>query len=214
MNIAREICTMKKAREISSMKIVREIYTALISTRTMSHAAMLFLEHTRCFARRVEVTCSFLKRSLYKQIRTVFAALFTMDSFYLNLTSKSSVFKGNTPSSFIVQIRPEINITRGAWCVSLVELFLPRATEFKPKYLTASFIQSSVVGESKQQLLRIIYDDKQHLTFPGEYIPVTDALLDTLEFEIKDENGNTLDFVKEEEGGNAVTHIRLHFRRV
>ena len=132
--------------------------------------------------------------------------------FYLTLTSKSSVYKDNTTSSFIVQLRPEVSL-KGFWSVALVELFLPKETELKPKYVTANFIQSSVVGESKQPVLRVFYDDKQHVTFAPEYIQVIDRLLDTLEFEIKDEEGNTLDFgTKDEEGvTTGETHLRLHF---
>ena len=132
--------------------------------------------------------------------------------FYLTLTSKSSVYKDNTTSSFIVQLRPEVSL-KGFWSVALVEMFLPKETELKPKYVTANFIQSSVFGESKQPVLRVFYDDKQHVTFTPEYIQVIDRLLDTLEFEIKDDEGNTLEFgTKDEEGvETGETHLRLHF---
>ncbi len=139
-------------------------------------------------------------------------AFIMVAGFYLTLTSKSSVYKDNTPSSFIVQLRPEVSL-KGFWSVALVELFLPKETELKPKYVTANFIQSSVIGESKQPVLRVFYDDKQHVTFAPEYIQVLDRLLDTLEFEIKDEEGNAIDFgAKDEEGSTTgETHLRLHF---
>ena len=139
-------------------------------------------------------------------------AVIMVAGFYLTLTSKSSVYKDNTPSSFIVQLRPEVSL-KGFWSVALVEMFLPKETELKPKYVTANFIQSSVFGESKQPVLRVFYDDKQHVTFTPEYIQVIDKLLDTLEFEIKDDEGNTLEFgTKDEEGvETGETHLRLHF---
>ena len=132
--------------------------------------------------------------------------------FYLTLSSKSSVYKDNTASSFTVQLRPEL-ILKGFWSVALVDLFLPKATKLKPKSITANFIQSSIVGETRQQVLRVFYDDKQHISFSPEYIQVIDRILDTLEFEIKNEEGDTFDFgAKDEEGsGQEETQLRLHF---
>lgn len=125
-----------------------------------------------------------------------------MSSFYLNLTSKSSVYKSNTASSFIAHIQPEIKLT-GRWKCALVELFLPEKTTLKPKYITANFIQSSVVGESRHKLLRIVYEGKRHITLLPEYLEVTDKVLDSLQFEIADDSG-VLKITGE-------THIRLHF---
>ena len=129
--------------------------------------------------------------------------------FYLTLSSKSSVYKDNTASSFTVQLRPEENL-KGFWSVALVELFLPKATELKQKYITANFIQSSVLGETRQPVLRVFYDEAQHLTFSPEYIQVIDRLLDTLVFEIKDGEGDLINFGKDEEGPGE-TQLRLHF---
>ena len=62
-------------------------------------------------------------------------AVIMVAGFYLTLTSKSSVYKDNKPSSFIVQLRPEVTL-KGFWSVALVEMFLPKETELKPKYVT------------------------------------------------------------------------------
>ena len=125
-----------------------------------------------------------------------------MASFYLNLCSKSSLYKLNTASSFVVHLQPEIKLP-GKWKCALVELFLPQQTTLKPKYITANFIQSSIVGESRRKLLRTVYEKKRHLTFSLEYLEVTDKVLDSLQFEIFDESG-LLKLTGE-------THIRLHF---
>ncbi len=125
-----------------------------------------------------------------------------MASFYLNLRSKSTLYKTNTASSFIVQLQPEIKL-QGRWKCALVELFLPEKTTLKPKYITANFIQSSVVGESRHKLLRIVYEGKRHITVNPEYLEVTDKVLDSLQFEIADDTG-LLKLTGE-------THIRLHF---
>ncbi len=130
--------------------------------------------------------------------------------FYLTLSSKSSVYKDNTPSSFTVQLRPELTL-KGFWSVALVDLFLPKATELKPKSITANFIQSSIVGETRQSVLRVFYDDKQHISFSPEYIQVIDRILDTLEFEIKNDEGDLIDFKYEEGSGPGETQLRLHF---
>ena len=127
-----------------------------------------------------------------------------MSSFYLNLTSKSSLYKANTASSFIVQLQPEIKL-QGRWKCALVELFLPEKTTLKPKYITTNFIQSSVVGESRHKLLRMVYEGKRHITFSPEYLEVTDNVLDSLQFEIADDSG-ILKLTGE-------THIRLHFQK-
>ena len=127
-----------------------------------------------------------------------------MTSFYLNLTSKSAVYNSNTASSFIVHLQPEIKL-EGRWECALVELFLPSQTTLKAKYITANFIQSSVVGESRHKVLRTVYEKKRHLTFSPEYLEVTDNVLDSLKFEISDESG-----VLKLTGD---THIRLHFQR-
>ncbi len=125
-----------------------------------------------------------------------------MTSFYLNLSSKSSIYTTNTASSFIVQLRPEIKLP-GRWKCALVELFLPKQTTLKPKYITANFIQSSVVGETRHKVLRVVFDKERHLTFSPEYLEVTDRVLDSLKFEIVDDAG-VLKLTGE-------THIRLHF---
>lgn len=126
-----------------------------------------------------------------------------MKDFYLNLSSKSSIFKSNTASEFTIALRPEIHLS-GEWAVGLVEIFLPKATTLKTKYLLANFIKSSVVGETRRPVLRVIYDKKQHLIFSPEYIPVTDKLLDTLVFELVDNQGNLIQLTGE-------TQLRLHF---
>ena len=125
-----------------------------------------------------------------------------MASFYLNLKSKSTLYKRNTASSFIVQLQPEIKL-QGRWKCALVELFLPEKTTLKPEYITSNFIQSSVVGESRHKLLRIVYEGKRHITVNPEYLEVTDKVLDSLQFEIVDDTG-LLKLIGE-------THIRLHF---
>ena len=125
-----------------------------------------------------------------------------MSSFYLNLSSKSSLYKSNTASSFIVHLQPEIKLP-DKWKCAIVELFLPEKTTLKPKYITANFIQSSVVGESRHKLLRIVYEGKRHITLLPEYLEVTDKVLDSLQFEIADNSG-VLKLTGE-------THIRLHF---
>ena len=127
-----------------------------------------------------------------------------MSSFYLNLTSKSSIYKTNTPSSFIVQIQPEIKL-QGKWKCALVELFLPEKTTLKPKYITANFIESSVVGQSRHKLLRMVYEGKRHITFNPEYLDVTDKVLDALQFEITDDAG-VLKLSGE-------SHLRIHFQK-
>ena len=126
-----------------------------------------------------------------------------MKDFYLNLSSKSSVFKTNTASEFTVALRPEVPLT-GHWACSVVELLLPKATSLKAKYLLANFIASSVVGETRRPVLRVFFSGNQHIEFCKEYIQVTDQLLDTLVFELVDEKGNHLALSGE-------THLRLHF---
>ena len=128
-----------------------------------------------------------------------------MSSFYLNLTSKSNIYTTNTGSSFIVHLKPEIKL-EGKWKCALVELFLSEQTTLKPKYITANFIQSSVVGESRHKVLRTVYEKKRHLTFSPEYLDVTDNVLDSLQFEITDDSGGVLKLTGD-------THIRLHFQR-
>ena len=128
-----------------------------------------------------------------------------MKDFYLNLSSISSVFKTNTASEFSVAVRPEINLS-GNWSVALVEMLLPKATLLKPKYFLASFIESSIVGETRRSVLRVIFNSNQHLNFNPEYIPVRDHLLDTLCFELVDDKGNIIPLTGE-------THIRLHFTK-
>ena len=126
-----------------------------------------------------------------------------MKDFYLTLSSKSSVFKANTPSEFTIVLRPEIQLT-GNWSVGLVEIVLPKETTLKPKYLLANFIASSVVGETRRPVLRTFYKIEKHIQFNLEHIPVTDRLLDTLVFELVDEEGTHLALQGE-------TYIRLHF---
>lgn len=126
-----------------------------------------------------------------------------MNDFYLTLSSKSTVFKSNTASEFTVVLRPSIHLT-GNWGVGLVELFLPKATSLKTKHLLANFIASSVVGETRCSALRIFYEADQHIKFSPEYIPVTDQLLDTLTFELVDDQRTNL-------GLSGETQVRLHF---
>ena len=126
-----------------------------------------------------------------------------MKGFYLHVSSKSSIYRDNTAASFTVSIQPERVLT-GNWYVTLVEMFLPSATELKPKYVLANFIESTVVGETRRQLLRVVYEKKRHLTFSPEYYRVTDKILDTLEFELIDDKGALLNITGE-------TQIRLHF---
>lgn len=125
-----------------------------------------------------------------------------MKDFYLNLSSKSTIYKLNTAASFTIAIRPEIKLT-GSWTVALVELFLPAKTQLKAKYITANFIQLSVVGETRRPVLRVAYEDSRHIVFAPEYLPVTDQLLDTLEFEVRDDK-DLLEISGE-------TQLRLHF---
>lgn len=126
-----------------------------------------------------------------------------MKDFYLNLSSTSSVYKANTASEFTVALRPQVDLT-GSWACAVTEILLPKDTTLKTKYLLASFIKSSVVGETRRPVLRVFFSNSQHLTFGPEYIPVTDQLLDTLVFEIVDDKGNNLALSGE-------THLRLHF---
>ena len=126
-----------------------------------------------------------------------------MKGFYLHVSSKSSIYRDNTAASFTVSIQPERVLT-GNWYVTLVEMFLPSATELKPKYVLANFIESTVVGETRRQLLRVVYEKKRHLTFASQYLQVTDKILDTVEFELVDNKGTLLNITGE-------TQLTLHF---
>ena len=126
-----------------------------------------------------------------------------MKGFYVHVSSKSSIYRDNTASSFTVSIQPERVLT-GNWYVTLVEMFLPSATELKPKYVLANFIESTVVGETRRQLLRVVYEKKRHLTFASQYLQVTDKILDTVEFELVDNKGTLLNITGE-------TQLTLHF---
>ena len=126
-----------------------------------------------------------------------------MKGFYLHVSSKSSIYRDNTAASFTVSIQPERVLT-GNWYVALVEMFLPTATELKPKYVLANFIESTVVKETRRQLLRVVYEKKRHLTFSSQYLQVTDKILDTLEFQLVDNKGTLLNLTGE-------TQLTLHF---
>jgi len=126
-----------------------------------------------------------------------------MKGFYVHVSSKSSIYRDNTAASFTVSIQPERVLT-GNWYVTLVEMFLPSATELKPKYVLANFIESTVVGETRRQLLRVVYEKKRHLTFASQYLQVTDKILDTVEFELVDNKGTLLNITGE-------TQLTLHF---
>jgi len=126
-----------------------------------------------------------------------------MKGFYLHVSSISSIYKSNTAASFTVAVQP-VQLLKGNWYVAMVEMFLPSSTALKPKYVIANFIESSAVGETRRQVLRVVYEKKRHLTFSPEYYRVTDKILDTLEFELIDDKGALLNITGE-------TQIRLHF---
>jgi len=132
-----------------------------------------------------------------------FSSFVNMKGFYLNVSSISSIYKSNTAASFTVAVQP-VELLKGNWGVALVEVFLPSATSLKPKYVLANFIESTVVGETRRQVLRVVYEKKRHLTFSPEYYRVTDRILDTLEFELVDSKGTLLNITGE-------TQLRLHF---
>ena len=131
-----------------------------------------------------------------------------MDDFYVNLSSKATVFTKNSANNFTVQFKPEIPLN-GTFHVALVEIFMPtpKIKKLKAKYLLANFISSSIVGESSHRLLKVIYSYDNHVQFSSEYIKVTDSFLDTLTFEFVDDESNRIEF----EEGNV--EIRLHFMK-
>jgi len=135
--------------------------------------------------------------------RTSLSSFVNMKGFYVHVSSKSSIYRDNTAASFTVSIQPERVLT-GNWYVTLVEMFLPSATELKPKYVLANFIESTVVKETRRQLLRVVYEKKRHLTFASQYLQVTDKILDTLEFGLVDNKGGFLNITGE-------TQLTLHF---
>ena len=135
--------------------------------------------------------------------RTSSSSFVNMKGFYLHVSSKSSIYRDNTAASFTVSIKPE-RVLHGNWYVALVEMFLPSATELKPKYVLANFIESTVVKETRRQLLRVVYEKKRHLTFSSQYLQVTDKILDTLEFQLVDNKGTLLNITGE-------TQLTLHF---
>jgi len=138
-----------------------------------------------------------------REMYVKFSSFVNMKGFYLNVSSISSIYKSNTAASFTFGLQP-VELLKGNWYVALVEMFLPSATSLKPKYVLTNFIESSVVGETRRQVLRVVYEKKRHLTFSPEYYRVTDKILDTLEFELIDSKGILLDIAGE-------TQVRLHF---
>ena len=140
---------------------------------------------------------------LFIYSRTSSASFVNMNGFYLNVSSTSSIYNSNVAASFTVGIQP-VRELKGNWGVALVEMFLPSATVLKPKYVLANFIESTVVGESRRQVLRVVYEKEQHIAFSREYYRVTDTILDTLEFELIDSSGSLWDITGE-------TQLRLHF---
>ena len=130
------------------------------------------------------------------------------EDLYMTLTSKSQNFD-NKANNFHVQLKPELCLS-GDYSVALVEIFMPTPKKKKKeaKYLMCNFVKSSIVNDTRRPVLRVIYQNKNHIQLSPEYIKVANNTLGILSFELLDIEGNRIQF---EEDGDI--ELRLHFTK-
>ena len=129
------------------------------------------------------------------------------DDFYMHLSSaKSKVFGSNTSNNFNIQLGCELSL-KGRYSVSLTEIVMPspKNKEIQAKYLTCNFVKPSIINQSAKPVLRVIYQNEEHIEFSPQYIPVSNNLLSILSFEVLDSKSNRIKF----EDGDI--ELVLHF---
>ena len=125
-------------------------------------------------------------------------------SFYVNVSSKSSLYTTNTASTFRVNVKlPNLD----GYSCSLEEIQLPRVTGIKVAHVWCNFISPQYINEARRPVLRTLYSPKKHLTLSSQYKTVDTTDIHVLEFHIEDEKHEPIEFPS-----GTVTRLTLHFR--